>query len=232
MNSIPILNLEERVHYLEVLDALRERWVCRRPPWPFYTLGAASYLDAAGGNRRAYEEKRRETTPLLRERFGALLDRVAAAIEEVTGLRAEYDEERYAPPGFHIYEAHPDFALPVAKIHCDRQYEGLDWSFYGVNPAERRGLSFTLSLQLPTGGSGLHTWPISHRESGVDRGQARKLFTPEHRKFCQYVEGEMVIHSGDLTHQAVIQLDREAAGRRVTLQGHAVELDDRWLLYW
>jgi len=160
------------------------------------------------------------------------LDQAAAAVAAATGREAVYADAHDALPGFHIYEAHPEFAAPVAKIYCDRQYEGLDWSPYGIHPHEGKNLSFTLALELPSGGGGLNVWPVSHRENTVDRETARKSFTPEHREYHAYAVGRLVLHAGDLVHQAVIQCDPQSTGRRMTLQGHAVDLGARWLLYW
>jgi len=73
-------------------------------------------------------------------------------------------------------------------------------------------ITFTLPLSLPEG-SGLHMW----------QGDV-KTFYP-------YEVGQLVIHSGLLTHQAVLR----CAGRvspRVTLQGHGVQRNNNIALYW
>jgi hypothetical protein len=80
--------------------ALRNRWT-ERSPGSFYTLGAASYLDATD-QHDTYIAAAHVTNPLLQENFDTALEQVREFFEEFFGEPVFYDPH-YALPGFHIF---------------------------------------------------------------------------------------------------------------------------------
>jgi hypothetical protein len=75
--------------------------------------------------------------------------------------------------------------------------------------------SFTLPLSTPER-SGLNLWRDGAAAAEPD--------------FHPYRSGQLVVHSGLATHQAVLRCDGYL--ERITLQGHGVRLGQQILLYW
>ena len=205
--------------------ALRDCWIQRVAVAPFFTLGAASYLDA-DPKPGSYRSLLKVFNPLLKQRFGWMLDRVSRAISESMGLETVWLEGA-AVPGFHIYLSNEIFFESVAEIHFDRQYEQVDWSSVS-NPDFSTPLSFTMPIDLPKAGGGLNTWPVEEIE--LKRMQAAGIDPP--MTFQPYALGELVMHSGNLLHQAALGRVMAEDERRITLQGHGIRSGNRMYLYW
>ena len=79
--------------------ARRERWTRRHPELPFFSLDAASHLDASREGAAAYLDRDAVSNPLLAEHFGWLHERlrearaahVGAPCEHVPGLALPVD---------------------------------------------------------------------------------------------------------------------------------------------
>ncbi len=232
----PFLNDEECRRTAETVHALRAHWEQRHAEAPFYTLGAASYLDATDPATRKtrYYDKAARLNPVLEKNFGWLYDKLARSLAQHLGGRCDY-EWRAGRPGFHIFLPVPLFRQSIASIHVDLQYQLIDWRDH-PQPDFEHPVSFTASVVLPRGGGGLHTWDIRHEEvRGLPMDEiARKVFasTPAlHR----YQPGGMVIHSGHTVHQIAPMPEIEPGNpldARITLQGHAIRSDGTWWLYW
>ena len=78
---------------------LRSHWT-RRSSGEFYSLGAASYLDATRGPE-PYLAAARVTNKLLLDHFGGLYDRIVAFFRELLDEEVSLDVER-AAPGFRM----------------------------------------------------------------------------------------------------------------------------------
>ena len=53
LDAIPVLNSEECELARQAVHALRSSWITRgSADYPFYTVGAASYIDAVPGTKR------------------------------------------------------------------------------------------------------------------------------------------------------------------------------------
>jgi len=197
---------------------------------PFFTFGAASYIDAVRSPAR-YLELAARFNPLLRSHFGWLLDEVSRAISRACGVTAAWHPHA-ALPGFHVYLAHALFSLPVASIHFDKQYLLLDWR--DIPDADfSQPLSFTLPIALPEAGGGLNMWDIG--EEQLARPSRQALLAAVRGKppdFHPYTLGELVIHSGRVLHQVAPSTRMSAGDRRMTLQGHGVIAGNRIYLYW
>lgn len=209
---------------------LRDRWLRRDPELPFFTLGAASYLDARPDPQNYYSIVR-DFNPLLSRRFAWLYEKLAARLAAHWGARVKYAPD-LALPGYHVYLAHPVFEQPVASIHCDTQYQLLDWtrveSADFVNP-----MSFTLSIALPQCGGGLNIWPQHYGELvGRDPGTRANNTGSRTPDYFPYALGELALHSGHMVHQAAPARRLREGDERITLQGHALACGDTWILYW
>lgn len=211
------------------LRSLRSRWCGRRPGLPFYTLGAAAYLDARAGTA-AYADRIATDDPLLREHFGWVHERVRDVLSAHLGAPVRVAPE-HAAPGFHLYLSHPLFERPIAEVHFDRQQHRLDWGETDVD--FERPISFTLPIALPRNGGGLHTWDVSYADMApLDRNGRRERFRAARRGYEPYRLGEMVVHSGHLLHQAAPGVQLADGDERFTMQGHALRRDGTWELYW
>ncbi|WP_416546152.1 hypothetical protein ACHEXK_11080 [Limnohabitans sp. DCL3] len=206
--------------WAEKVLALRAHWTHRHTSMPFYTLGMAAYLDAVasssrdGGKPLYYSPiLRRHHNQQLQDHFGDLLSLACLSIGEWTQKRGFCDPLGSALPGFHIHLAHPVFTQPVASKHRDLQFQLV---FPDRLVTSAQVLTFTLPLSLPEG-SGLNLWPAHHENDPA--------------KFHLYKLGHMTLHSGLMTHQAVL-FPREHHPPRIMLQGHALIEGDNILLYW
>ena len=215
-----------------IVHELRDHWIHRHAVLPFYTLGAASYLDATGGRFAAYQELARRSNPVLAEHFGWLFNRVRQGFESLVGKPVSFGD-RLALPGFHVFLAHPAFTEATASIHYDLQYQGIDWSEVGaVDTADQRSL--TLSVSLPAAGAGLRIWDIDAREMArltVEEQRARRAANRQ-PTYVPYTVGSLVIHTGHHLHQIAPLRDQRPEDERITLQAHAVPTGDRWVMYW
>lgn len=148
----------------------------------------------------------RHSNLLLWRHFSALLTQVQTALSRHLNDAVELVQTQAALPGFHIYLPHPAFALPVASIHRDLQYRH---AFPQAPTAPV--LTFTLPLSTP-------------EDSGLT------VLDGAGTAFLPYRDGELVVHDGKSPHQAALACDGDC--ERITLQGHGIYLDRRWLLYW
>ena len=212
------------------LYSMKECWRKRSSELPFFTLGAASYIDSRPSVDSYYEHVTREN-PILHENFSWLYERLIDAlsnhVEEPISL--EHDQ---ALPGFHLYLSHAAFEKPIGEIHFDRQQHRLRWAepdrVEWSNP-----FSFTLPITLPGTGGGLYTWDVDWNEMASAHGEERKrILTQAKRESHLYKIGEMVVHSGNLLHQVMPGTRLSDSDERFTLQGHALYSSGAWRLYW
>jgi hypothetical protein len=231
-----LLDADECRRAADAVHALRPYWEARLPDAPFFTLGAASYLDAAKPATRTvlYYEKAARLNPVLDENFGWLYARLVEALEERLAGRCAF-EPRAARPGFHVFLPFPLFRFSVASIHVDLQYELLDWTGH-PEPDFENPVSFTVTVVLPRGGGGLHTWDVPYEAvRSLSRSEIARRFSPVPPRLRPYLPGGLVLHSGHTLHQ-IAPLPPPEPGEprdaRITLQGHAVRSDGTWWLYW
>ncbi|MFT3772471.1 MAG: hypothetical protein QM820_44320 [Minicystis sp.] len=227
---LPILAPDECEDVRAAVHEMRAAWRQRHPALPFYTLGAASYMDAAE-DKPAYYEGARRDNPTLRARFGALYQRIAQAIAGHLGGEVVLRDD-FALPGFHIFLSDPAFAQPLASIHRDLQYRLLDW-----RPEEEADfehpISFTLPLRLPARGGGMFLWDLYHHEiEGLSQTEMARLIRSRPRRFFPYEVGKMVLASGHRVHQIAPYKEPSPDDERITLQGHGIRTRAGWNLYW
>ena len=208
----------------------KELWKKRSDQFPFYTLGAASYLDARKEAQTYYLRSTLES-PLLRQNFGDLYEKLQVVLNRYLGAPTTLDHEQ-APPGFHLYFSHPVFETPIADVHFDRQHHWLSWE----HPDEiewSNPISFTLPLALPEHGGGIHLWELEYDAFvSLDLPEQKKAFTETAPTYHAYQLGQLAIHSGHRLHQIAPGLRLGPNDERITLQGHALQRRGTWQLYW
>jgi hypothetical protein len=228
--DLQLLSGDECAAVRESVLAIREHWTRWYPDLPFFTLGAASYRDAASAGLDAYREKSRLLNPILSERFGWLHERLRAALTSEFGREFFYDTS-FALPGFHVFEFHDSFACPSASVHVDLQFKDLDWSRWQAVDLEDQ-ISLTLAIRLPAGGGGLRLWPVTYAEIRDMRTAELQRIVAEEPVLHRYREGCLVVHSGYQLHQIAPAPGMRPGDERITLQAHALSVDGGYLLYW
>jgi hypothetical protein len=222
-----LLSARECAEVRDQVIALKGRWT-RRSGGSFFTLGAASYMDAAR-DRTDYLEAAKATNPLLRDSFGWLHERVRGFFEDLLGEAVRFDP-LYALPGFHVFEQKGEDRSRenvAARAHFDLQWMHL---FPGWIPP--RTLSFTLPIEEPSGGASMAVWPARYEEvvrfnlSAVDCASSRPQQT------LTYARGRIVVHDGLVLHAIGRASVPTPVGYRITLQGHGVRSPEGWTVYW
>lgn len=227
LTDVPLLDAAACAAVQQAVEDARETWVGRHPLAPFYTLGAASYLD--GHEAAQYAAIAAHANPVLQAHFDPLLARVLTAVAAHTGEPVTVTE-RHARPGFHIFGSHPAFERGVTQIHVDRQHLALDW---GVPAETLETLTFTLPIALPASGGGLEAWDIGADEwLPLTPAERVPLLKTRPRTQHRYAVGTLVLHSGEFVHRIAPSQALGPGDVRLTYHGHGVKIDGTWVLYW
>jgi hypothetical protein len=215
----------------EVLDGvfrLREHWIERGPG--FFTLGIALYKEgreADGGPLDVEASNAR-----LEESFGPALDDLRAFLSRELGAEVEWGTG-LPLPGFHVFDA---TALrpgrPTGDSHFDVQYVWGRFDEPGLDV-----LSVTVPVQVPAAGTSLEYWPVDFAELDRLAGEGTvKDVADAERHFpmhsVPYEPGRACLIRGLPLHRIGTTPSVEPADHRITLQGHAVRLGERWIAYW
>jgi hypothetical protein len=216
-------SIRKRVH------SLKQHWVARiDEKIPFYTLGAASYLDAEGKKESRYKGIAKRMNPILESHFSDLYARLSEVITHATSQKVEYDK-LLALPGFHIFLFSELFTQPLASKHFDLQFKLIDWARY-QNIDFENPISFTLSITLPASGGGMYCWDLIYNPE-VGR-HSREEEKEESKTFIEYFPGKLVLHEGFMLHQIAPVKEMNPTDERITLQGHGLICDGVMRLYW
>lgn len=231
----PLLSTAECRVVRDRIWSLREYWIPRneRQPVDFFTVGAAAYLDVLGGSdpQLRYYGRIAILNRLMAACFGTLLDAVRGIIAGVVQDEVVLAED-LAVPGFHIFIGDAIRRASTAGAHLDMQYEQLPWKgdISGCVP-----LSFTLPIAIPRAGAGLTTWPLSADElPATDSGPGpMPIVDVSEQTVCYpYAGGILVLQHGLMLHCIAPTPYVEQEDERITLQGHALRCNGRWILYW
>jgi hypothetical protein len=229
MEQTPLLDERECRAVVESVDALRPSWEQRRTS-PFFTLGAAAYLDGGDDetSKDGYHHKAATLNRALETSFAWVYERLRRALERHLGAPCRYDLDG-ALPGFHIFLPHLAFAVPAAQVHYDLQFLHRRWARNGFDID--RPVSFTVPIALPRAGGGLNFWDLRFP------GGLEAALRPDLKAhYFGYEVGSLALHDGLGLHQ--IAPWRKAQGvdasedRRITLQGHALFAEGTWWIYW
>ena len=230
ISRLSLLTEQECWEVRSVVQELKDFWLQRNPTLPFYTLGAASYLDAVE-DQQDYYSKAQIYNPILRDRLGWLYERLADTLAQSLKAPTSYHDE-LALPGFHVYLACKLFEQPIASIHCDSQYKLVNWK----SPSDidfAHPISFTLAISLPKFGGGLNTWDLHYQEIiKLSHVEFVQLLKSRAKNYHPYQIGQMILHSGHTVHQAAPGKNIQPDDERITLQGHAFFNQGCLELYW
>jgi hypothetical protein len=229
IKRISMLSEEECKKVKDVIFELKEFWVKRYEVAPFYTLGAASYLDS-GNNKESYLYRAEHYNHFLKKDLSWLYKKLVEVLEKNLNGSVRY-LIKAGLPGFHIYEPCRLFEHPVASIHCDLQYKKLDWKKEETD--FDLPISYTMAVKLPKLGGGLNVWDIEYGEiEGKGPIYLKELLQTREKTYIPYAIGEIVLHSGHKLHQAAPGESLKEGDDRITLQGHALFSQGSWQLYW
>lgn len=238
---IPVLDPDKAAEVVLKIEGLRHLWNNRLSGFPFWTFGAASYLDATK-DLGWYQTQTRKWNPVLAENFEELNELVLENLRELTGEPVQQSED-FALPGFHVYQS-CDRAKDGGKVHFDLQHHFLPWP----DSVDRdKVFSFTLPVSLPESGGGLWLWPelpeeldshiaSSQRINNYGHGIAGAceewaMQTPPEQ--VEYEVGTLYAHFGKRLHKIAPFRSSTDQQKRISYQGHGVWCEDRgWLVYW
>jgi hypothetical protein len=223
-----VLSDERLAEVVDGVFRLREHWIRRGPG--FHTLGLALYKDgqATGGLPPGVEE----SNARLMESFGPALEDLRVFLSRQLGGPVEWGE-RLPLPGFHVFEADGLRAgRATGDSHFDIQYI---WAGFGEPVLD--AISVTVPVRVPAAGTSLEYWEVDfaqyerlYREETVDElADAEKAF-PMHE--VAYEPGRACLMRGLPLHRIGTTPEVRPDDHRITLQGHAVLLGDRWVAYW
>jgi hypothetical protein len=214
-------------------QVIRDRVMALEPHWirrgyNFFTLGAASYLDAPNQHAEFLHRATAGNT-VLKSGFDDLYQLLSGFLSSLLGGPVFFDET-YSLPGFHVFlqDGHERSREDVTRgAHFDLQWMAAVPEWRGT-----RTLSFTLPIELPSGGGSMEIWPFRY-EDAVERNIAGGAYAAEHpSQRVPYAVGRMVINDGKMLHAIGRGTLSNPVGRRITLQGHGIETPDGWMLYW
>ena len=230
--EIDILSPPECEAICTTIHKHRNLWIPRKGALPFYTLGAASYLDGSRVFPENYTQLALRNNRILAADFQWLHQRVCGALEQWLNENVNL-LPRLALPGFHIFQAHEAFAQEnAASAHWDLQFRQIEW-LLEEEPDFQQPLSFTLAIRLPQAGAGLNLWDLAHQDAGMLPEAAREEKRRELPKtYVPYCAGRMLVHSGLYLHQIAPMTGATAGEERITYQGHALRCAGVWRLYW
>lgn len=203
---------------------LRAHWSCRAKGG-FYSLGAASYMDATQ-DFAYYQAAAQIANKILLEHFGGLYDRLIDFLGKLLDEKVSLDLER-AVPGFHVFELRGEDRSrddPAERAHYDLQWR---LAYPGFQPEGT--LSFTMTVAMPMGGAGLAIWPFRWNELNWD---ARRRAREQAPQVVPYAPGRLVLHDGLILHAIGTFGSPRETGHRITLQGHGIRRNGHWWLYW
>ena len=204
MNRIP-LDIDCKEIADEVKN-LREcgKWQSRSYDFPFYTLGASAYLD---GNTKKYYCGAKQLNPGMLYWFFKLY-------QEVSGQLSNYFDEwvlfnpSLALPGFHIFPSDNKLLTVAGNWHLDAPHTTL-----GIG--DKDTYSFTVAIELPTGGGGMDM-----------------KIGGESNEYIEYQVGELVLHDGMTPHRIASYREYKPDEYRITLQGHIVRDGKDLITFW
>lgn len=242
--SLQVLSLRESQQYIEKIYKLKCHWISRAKKSPFFTLGMVGYLDGPDGsyfdlNKRILNNK------ILSDNFTDLHNKVIMALFYLFKIPCEVYNNG-AIPGFHIYLPHNTLKSACSvhsnTAHMDTQFK---YCFPEKGFKEDDFISFTLTLSCSPK-SGLNIWKpdvklpenildlIDEKShiglSGKDPISKYALQTIyQQPKFIQYNIGSLFVHHGIFFHHPILEAEKIP---RITLQGHGIKKDGKFLLFW
>jgi hypothetical protein len=225
--SAPVFSVARLAEIQHGIDGLRAHWREHAPG--FFTLGLAHYKDGRDGLGAPEIEA---SNARLAGTFGPALEDLRTYLEAELDRAVEWGAG-LPLPGFHILDAR---ALrpgrPAGDSHFDLQYTAVRFDA----PVDAT-LSFTVPIRVPSGGATLEHWPVDFAElrRRIAEGAFADLEDAQRRlpmHAVAYEPGRVCLQRGLPLHRMGTVADVGPSDRRITLQGHAALVGDRWVGYW
>lgn len=194
----------------------------------FWTVGSASYKDRAVRTEHEYQTFVAEKNAQLLQVFPHFYRYLLQFFSHTLNGHCEYMPD-VSIPGFHVFKYCKEFEMPLARPHVDAPFNLFDW---GSRVGTDKLFTAVVPLEIPEG-AGMYVWNIKAeeiKEKGWDQIKKQAEDTPPF-DLVEYNVDEMVFHSGLYLHQ-IKPFDGPTEDWRITLQIHAVLIDDIWYLYW
>jgi hypothetical protein len=230
-----LLNKEEITEIISKVFKHKDVWKLRANYFeeiPFYSFGAAGYMDLSEHGKDFYKQEFEKTNPILKQEFSDLYEKVFSALKKLYKKDFELYENA-AFPGFHVFLNDDVFEIALASRHVDLQYKDIEWQGIEVDPS--KSISFTLYLELPKNGGGVYYWDLFYEDlKDYDLQKREEIIHKNERKLKTFNEGDMFIHNGHQYHQIAPFFDIEPEDQRISLQGHAIYAPklDKYLVHW
>jgi hypothetical protein len=207
-------------------------------PGTFITYGRAAYLDLClpkAVPERDYFGALRNSNQVLLESFGGFYETLRTKLKQILNEPVMYRPDLFALPGVHIFRGQGIRSAGEAGFHFDVQYQRLRLPTpidAGASP-----ISITILLQSPKGGTGLRVYDVTYAdyERAYRMGRIHKLDDLVARKtswYYAYTRGRLVLHRGLVVHSLTSPGPVEHDDERITVQGHGIRCDGKWILYW
>lgn len=210
-------------------------------PSTIYSGHCPLYLEVSNATQRHHEDMK----AVMEERFGWLLDTVKQVLAEAVADPVEWMSYPYIK--MHrgdsldgLPEHFRQLALQVAPPHRDQQF--MSYVPEVLQPAAQT-LTFTLPLQVPSGGAGLRVFDafldkpsgkLLNKE-GKELPSSGKAYQKLIRKLSYedvvYLPGRMLLFSGDQLHAVSPYRNPVSSDRRIVLQGHGIFRNGTWWLF-
>jgi len=185
---------------------LNSLWNNRTEDRPFHTLGASAYLDIRRGDTDSYFTGVQACNGALAYCFGSLYQEISKVLTDHLKMEVSFDPS-LALPGFHIFFGHEAFVREGGLWHMDMGH--IQLGLPDVDP-----ISFTVTVCLPKDGGGLNY----------------KQDDKEH--YLAYEVGGMVVHDGCMMHKIASLNSYQEDDERITMQGHGVNINGEYVLFW
>lgn len=233
--QLDFLSPAEVSQTLTLIHNLKSHWreyQMASPAGPFfYTLGIPSY--EYGFGRRSvseYLDLSKKIFPILREEFQFLNEKIICFFSDLFKEHVELNSEGFSPPGFHIFESHADLLMQPEGFHVDNQSFWLPWT---TSIDRSQSISFTISLEEPSGGSFLQWKNFRYRFREILKTEEGKRHFDQMPLFeLAYKKGSLVLHDGFSYHKIGPWKKISPHDRRITHQGHLVKSEKGWMLFW
>lgn len=220
-------------------------------PYESYREEYKSWVNRGVLNYDRYNDLKSSMNPFLKLNINDIYQKIFIFLESHLGKEVTMLDD-LAYPGFHILTYNKNCELVTNSLHIDDQYyyhmDLLRKKFNQVD--DQRFLSFTVAIQMPKNGSGLYIWPIEGWEKlnleeaankymdlqvmknnliDFDRKKYEEEFKPE---IVRYEEGKIIFYVGNLLHEMMPFIGPSYEDDyRITLQGHGILCDNKWIVY-
>lgn len=194
----------------------------------FWTVGSASYKDRPLYTEHEYQNYIKLMNEIMLQEFKELYKYQIHYFEKLTGKKCTYRKD-VSIPGFHCFRGCKEFEQPLARPHVDIPHNQFDW---GQHSTYEEIFTHVVGVSIPKG-AGMTIWPITSKDiaqHGI--AEIKKILPKISSHYLPHKENQLVKHSGRWLHQIKPFRKNQEGEWRITLQSHAILIDDVWNLYW